>query len=47
MQLEIKQQRINNIKLELSVLTKKILKELCESLFVIVELFLEALGKTP
>jgi hypothetical protein len=47
MQLELKQHIIKNIKLEMSVLTKKILTDLCESLFVIVELFLEALGKNP
>jgi hypothetical protein len=47
MQLELKQQIIKNIKLEMSVLTKKNLTDLCESLFVIVELFLEALGKNP
>jgi hypothetical protein len=47
MQLDPKQQIMKNIKLELSVLTKNILTELCESLFVIVELFLEALGKNP
>jgi hypothetical protein len=45
MQLELKQQIIKNIKLEMSVLTKKILTDLCESLFIIVELFLEALGR--
>jgi hypothetical protein len=47
MKLELKPQIIKNIKLEMSVLTKNILTELCESLFVIVELFLEALEKNP
>jgi hypothetical protein len=47
LQLELKQQIIKNINLEFSVLTKIILKELCESLFIFVELFLESLGKNP
>jgi hypothetical protein len=46
-QLQLKQKIIANIRLEQSVLTTKIHKELCECLFVIVELFMEALGKTP
>jgi hypothetical protein len=45
--LQLNQQIIANIKLEQSVLATKILKELYESLFVIVELLMEALGKNP
>jgi hypothetical protein len=46
-QLNLKDQIIKNIKLERDVLRVKIRQELCESLFSVVELYLEALGSEP
>jgi hypothetical protein len=46
-QLQLKQQLITTINFEHSLLTTKMLNELCESLLVIVELFMEALEKNP
>lgn len=46
-QLQLKQKIIENIKLEQSVLTNKLHKDLCEALFAIVEISLVAHGKDP
>jgi hypothetical protein len=46
-QLNLKEKLIKNIKLERDVLRVKIRQELCESLFSVVELYLEALGIEP
>jgi hypothetical protein len=46
-QLQLNQQSIATIKLEQSVMTTKNLKELCEPMLLIVELFMESLGKNP
>jgi hypothetical protein len=46
-QLNLKEKIIKNIKLECDVLRVKIRQELCESLFSVVELYLEALGSEP
>jgi hypothetical protein len=46
-QLNLKEQIIKNIMLERDVLRVKIHQELCESLFSVVELYLEALSSEP
>jgi hypothetical protein len=46
-QLNLKEQIIKNIKLERDVLRVKIRQELCESLFSVVEVYLEALWIEP